>query len=245
LIGGNAVRRGALALRKNLAETVASKLEVSPEDLEFEGGRIFVKGSPERGMTIGEAAHQEQLRSDGGPAMGVGHYEAENEVIKLPLLDGNVAPAYEFVAQVAEVEVDTETGQVEIIEFVTVDDVGRIISALGAEGQTEGAISQGLGWALFEDMIFEDGQPVNGNLADYAVPKAESMPPIRHDFIESDDPLGPHGAKGCSEGPVNPVASAISNAIYDAVGVRCHDVPIRPQQLLKAIREKQAASNGS
>ncbi|MBI2881070.1 MAG: xanthine dehydrogenase family protein molybdopterin-binding subunit, partial [Candidatus Tectomicrobia bacterium] len=81
-------------------------------------------------------------------------------------------------------------------------------------------------------------QPVNGNLADYSVPKAETVPAIRHAFIESDDPLGPYGAKGCSEGPVNPVAAAVSNAVYNAVGVRCRNVPIRPPELLKAMREK-------
>ncbi|MBI2881766.1 MAG: xanthine dehydrogenase family protein, partial [Candidatus Tectomicrobia bacterium] len=204
MIGGNAVRRAAQDLKQKLARVVAAELEANPDDLVFEGGRIFVKGSPERGVPLGEAAHKERLRVDGSPAYGVGHYEAESEVVKPPRLDGNVAPGYEFVAQIAEVEVDTETGQVELLDFVTVDDVGRIVSALGAEGQTEGAIVQGLGWALYENIIFENGQPVNGNLADYSVPKAETVPAIRHAFIESDDPLGPYGAKGCSEGPVNP-----------------------------------------
>lgn len=243
MIGGNAVHKAAVELKKKLGAVVSKEYEVDSDDLTFEQGRIFVKGSPDRGMSIGEAVKKEQ--NSGGPVMAVGHYEAENETIRPPLLDGNVAPGYEFVAQIAEVEVDIETGQVDILEFVTVDDVGRVISALGAESQTEGAISQGLGWAYFEEMVFENGQPVNGNLADYNVPNAEAMPPIRHDFIESDDPLGPLGAKGCSEGPVNPVAAAIANAIYDAVGVRCHKVPIRPQDLLKAIREKGIASNGS
>lgn len=244
MVGGNAVHKAAVDLKKKLAAVVSNELEADPDDLVFEGGRIFVKGSSDRGMSIGEAAHKERLAGDGGPVMAVGHYEAENEIVRPPLLDGNVAPGYEFVAQIAEVEVDTETGQVDILEFVTVDDVGRVISALGAEGQTEGAVSQGLGWAYFENMVFENGQPLNGNLADYAVPKAEAMPPIRHEFIESDDPLGPLGAKGCSEGPVNPVAAAVANAIHNAVGVRCHKVPIRPQELLQAIRTKEAESNG-
>ncbi len=244
MIGGNAVHRAAVELRKKLAAVVAAELEADPDDLEFEGGRIFIKAAPDRGMTIGEAAHLEHKRTNGGPVMAVGHYEAENDVIKPPLLDGNVAPGYEFVAQVAEVEVDTETGQVDLLDFASVDDVGRIISALGAEGQTEGAISQGIGWAYNEEMIFENGQPVNGNLADYAVPKAESMPPIRHAFIETNDPLGPHGAKGCSEGPVNAVGAAIANAIYNAVGVRCRKIPIRPQDLLKAIQAKEASTDG-
>ena len=239
MIGGNAVRKAAQDLKQKLAKVVASELEVNPEDLVFEGGRIMMKGSPDRGMTIGEAAKKERVRTDGSPAYGVGHYEAESDLIKPPLLDGNVAPAYEFVAQIAEVEVDTETGQVDVLDFVTVDDVGRIISALGAEGQTEGAVVQGLGGTLFEHIVYEQGQALNGNLADYAVPKAEALPPIRHAFIESDDPLGPFGAKGCSEGPTNPVAATISNAVFDAVGVRCQNVPIRPQDLLKAIREKQ------
>ncbi len=189
-------------------------------------------------MSLGEAAKMERTRTNGGGVVALGHYEAENEAPDPKTLDGNIAPAYEFVAQIAEVDVDTETGQVELIDFVTVDDVGRIISALGAEGQTEGAAVQGLGWALFEEMIFEDGQAVTGNLADYAVPKAEGTPTIRHAFVESDDPLGPFGAKGCSEGPMNPVAAAVAHAIYDAVGVRCHTVPIRSRDLLKAMQEK-------
>ncbi|MFQ5914760.1 MAG: xanthine dehydrogenase family protein molybdopterin-binding subunit [Nitrospinota bacterium] len=238
MIGGNAVRKAAQDLKNKLARSAASVLEASAEDLEFEGGRIFVKGSPERGITIGEAAQHERRRSDGSSPYGAGHYEAENDLVTPPLLDGNVAPAYEFVAQIAEVEVDAETGQVDILDFVTVDDVGRIISALGAEGQTEGAVVQGLGWALFENMVFEQGQALNGNLADYSVPKAETIPPIRHAFVESDDPLGPHGAKGCSEGPTNPVAATVSNAIYNAVGVRCRTIPIRPSDLLRAIGEK-------
>ncbi|MFQ5693683.1 MAG: xanthine dehydrogenase family protein molybdopterin-binding subunit, partial [Nitrospinota bacterium] len=245
MVGGNAVRNAAQDLKRKLARGVAADLEASPEDLVFEGGRIFVKGAPNRGVTLAEAVRAERLRPDGGPVLGIGHYEAENDLVKPPLLDGNVAPAYEFVAQIAEVEVDTETGQVELLDFVTVDDVGRIISALGAEGQTEGAVVQGLGWALFENIIFEQGQAVNGNLADYSVPKAETTPPIRHAFIESDDPLGPYGAKGCSEGPTNPVAAAVSNAVYDAVGVRCRAIPIRPPELLNAIRERQTSTEGT
>ena len=152
---------------------------------------------------------------------------------------GNVAPAYSFVTVAAEVEVDTETGQVEVLRIVAADDVGRALNPLTVEGQLHGQISQALGYALFERMVLEGGQVVNGSFADYTLPKAEGMPKIESILVETIDPNGPFGAKGASECAVSPPAPAVANAIYHATGVRMTTLPITPEKLLAALREKR------
>ena len=153
---------------------------------------------------------------------------------------GNIAGAYTFTAQAAEVEVDVETGRIEVLRLIAADDIGRALNPLTAEGQVEGAVIQGLGLALFERMIYEAGEVVNGSLADYPLPKAEGSPRVQTILVETNDPYGPFGAKGVGEAPIIPTAAAVANAVYDAVGVRITELPITPEKLLKAIR----AQNG-
>ena len=111
------------------------------------------------------------------------------------------------------------------------DDVGFILNPLLAEGQVHGALVQGLGYALTEGVLFSEGQALNGNLADYALPKAESTSNLESILIESNDPLGPYGAKGASEAPIDPAAAAVANAVYHATGVRIRDLPITAQKI--------------
>jgi CO/xanthine dehydrogenase Mo-binding subunit len=112
------------------------------------------------------------------------------------------------------------------------DDVGFVLNPLLAEGQVQGALVQGLGYALTEEISFSQGQAVNGNLADYVLPKAENTGHLHSILIESNDPLGPYGAKGASEAPIDPAAAAVANAVYHAAGVRIRDLPITAQKVL-------------
>jgi CO/xanthine dehydrogenase Mo-binding subunit len=151
-------------------------------------------------------------------------------------LHGNIAPAYSFAAQAVEVEVDTETGQVRVLDSYVADDCGKALNPIAIHGQTNGATVQAMGWALYEQLHLEGGRLANGNFADYTMPTADAVPLLRGGFVESDDPNGPYGAKGASETAILPGAPAIANAVCDAIGVRIRDLPITPEKILAALR---------
>jgi CO/xanthine dehydrogenase Mo-binding subunit len=153
-------------------------------------------------------------------------------------LSGNIAPGYSFAAQAVEVEVDTETGQVRVIDSFVADDCGKALNPLAVHGQSNGAAAQAIGWTLYEQLHLEDGRIANGNFADYTMPTTEALPALRSGIVESNDPNGPYGAKGASETAILMGAPAIANAIFDAVGVRITQLPITPEKVLAALREQ-------
>ncbi|HWO41414.1 MAG TPA: molybdopterin cofactor-binding domain-containing protein, partial [Candidatus Eisenbacteria bacterium] len=133
---------------------------------------------------------------------------------------------------------DPETGQVKILQFAVASDCGTVIYPLGAEGQVEGGLAQGIGYALTEGLQIDEGRPVNPNFSDYRIPSMRDMPPLKHAFADSYEPTGPFGAKGLGELNMDPTAAVISNAIFDAVGVRIKTLPITPEKILRALKEK-------
>ena len=116
---------------------------------------------------------------------------------------------------------------------------GTVINPIGAEGQVEGAIAQGIGYALIEGIRMEDGRPINPNFADYRIPSMRDMPALKHGFAKSYEPTGPFGAKGLGELGMDPTAAVINNAIFDAVGVRIKNLPITPEKVFRALRDKE------
>jgi CO/xanthine dehydrogenase Mo-binding subunit len=146
--------------------------------------------------------------------------------------------AYTFNTQYIEVEVDTETGQVDVIRIVAAPDVGTAINPVGVEGQSEGGAAMGLGMALMEEQVFHQGITVNADLATYLVPTALDVPPVETIIVESGDACGPFGAKGIGEPAMIPTAPAILNAIEDAVGIRLYDLPATPERVLAALKAK-------
>jgi xanthine dehydrogenase molybdenum-binding subunit len=200
---------------------------VAAEDLEIRNGTIGVKGVPESAVTI-----KEIVRGDGGvsPRTLVGQATHEPTV------------AYSFAAHFVEVEVDTETGQIEVKQVVAVHEVGRAINPLGVEGQIEGGIQQGIGHTLTEDLIVDEetGRTLNASFVDYKMPLSMDMPPIKTIILESTpDPSGPFGAKGVGEDPIMAIGPAVVNAVYDAIGVRFREIPLTPERVLRALREKE------
>jgi CO/xanthine dehydrogenase Mo-binding subunit len=149
---------------------------------------------------------------------------------------GNIAPAYPFGCQIAEVEVDIETGQVNLLNYVAAHDVGRAVNPQTTEGQIQGGVAQGIGWTLMENMVTEKGRVLNPNFRDYVIPGPLDLSPIKPILVESIDPNGPFGAKGIGEPALNPTPAAIANAIYNAVGVRIMELPISPQKILRAMK---------
>jgi len=230
---GAAVMKAAADARRQVLAIAADHLEAAVEDLEIVDETVRVRGVPDRGVSLREIARL-------STAFG-GSYE--------PVLgQGRVAQpqaAPGFVAHLARVHVDRDTGQVRVLDYVAVQDVGRIINPAGIEGQVHGGIAQGIGWALLEKLEYdEQGHLRTASFADYDVPSALEMPSITHVAIEVPSADGPLGVRGVGEPPVVPGAAVIANAIYDAVGVRPTELPMTPDIVLEAIESASSPVAG-
>jgi CO/xanthine dehydrogenase Mo-binding subunit len=241
LIAGNAVMAAARKARAKLLALAAQMLEVKEDDLTIKDGMIHVVGVPDLSVSVAKVCMAHQLRPGGEAVFARATYDAPTAVADHQTYLGNVSAACSFAVQAIEVEVDTETGVVRIVDIVAVDDVGKALNPQSVEGQIHGAIAQGAGYALHEQLVLENGRILNGNLADYVVPNSLSLPSPRTVIVDGYEPNGPYGAKGASEAPISATAGAISNAIYDAVGVRITSLPITPEKVLDALRAKGRA----
>lgn len=232
---GNAVLRAAEKVKTEIVNLAADVLEASPEDLEIRDGKVSVSGSGDKAITVETLIKDSIFRPGWEPIVASATYDPPSSIPDDSRY-GNVSGAYTFTAQIAEIEVDTETGCVEVLRLVAADDIGRPINPLTAEGQVEGGVIQGMGWALFERVIFDGGKVINGSLGDYLLPKAEGSPGVETVLVETDDPVGPFGGKGGSETPIDPTAAAIANAVYRATGVRMTTLPITSEKMLRVLR---------
>jgi len=236
-VSGNAVKNAATNVKQQLFQQAAEMLEANPEDLMSRDGRVFVKGAEGKSVTVADVARARLFRHNGAPIVGSGSFDADS-VLPDNTRFGNESGAYNYGVQAAEVHVDPETGKVRILNFVIASDCGTVIYPMGAEGQVEGGLAQGIGYALTEGLQFDEGRPVNPNFSDYRIPSMRDMPPLQHAFADSYEPTGPFGAKGLGELNMDPTAAVINNAIFDAVGVRVKNLPITPEKILKALKEK-------
>lgn len=232
---GNAAIKAAVDVKKQLLEVISLKLEAPPEKINFSGGKVYIQGQTEPAMTFREALKAYHYAGKAMPLVGRGFYEPEcltpDESISG---EGPDTPAYSFNCQGAEVEVDKETGSVKILKLITAIDCGRAINPLNVEGQADGSMAGGLGMAIYEDLPYKDGKYLNSSLLDYLIPTSKDMPPDMSSMvIETNDPLGPFGAKEAGEGMLVPTTPAIANAIFDAIGVRINDLPITPDKIKK------------
>ena len=237
---GNAARLAAMSARNKLFEFIAEKLEANLADLVAENRNIFVKGSPEKGMTFSAALKAYQYADLPMPIVGRGSWMAPaSEPTTLFKEDGNFAPNYSFMTQAAEVEVDLQTGRVKLLKMVTAHDCGTPINPMLVEGQLEGSVVGGMGQALYENVIVEKGQVMNPSFLDYGFPTFMEMPEIEAIEVETDDPIGPFGAKEAGEGTQLSPAPAIVNAVYDAIGVDFMELPITPEKILDALEAQK------
>ena len=150
---------------------------------------------------------------------------------------GNVSGNYAFASQVIEVEVDTYTGNIKVLNVYVAQDVGKVLNPLGLDGQIEGGIIMGMGYAISEELIVEKGAVMNPNFHNYKLPTASDIPNIHFYPVETFDKEGPYGAKGVGEAPLIPTAAAIANAVSDALGVEFNSLPLSPERVLKALKE--------
>ena len=236
-VSGNAVKNAATNVKQQLFEQAAEMLEANAADLMSRDGRIFVKGAEGKSITVADVARARLFRHNGAPIVGSGSFDADS-VLPDSTRFGNESGAYNYGVQAAQVHVDPLTGQVKVLQMVVASDCGTVIYPIGAEGQVEGGLAQGIGYALTEGLQIDEGRPINPNFSDYRIPSMRDMPPLQHAFADSYEPTGPFGAKGLGELNMDPTAAVINNAIFDAVGVRVKTLPITPEKILCALREK-------
>jgi len=222
---GPAVMAAAGEARKQALALAGEMLEADVADLEIVDGQVQVKGAPDQALPLGKIAAR-TMRFGGRHAPVFAHGRHANNV---------QSPA--FCAQLAEVEVDGETGAVKIHRLVVIQDAGKAINPAAVQGQLAGGAIQGVGWALFENLLHDaDGQLLTGTLMDYAVPGTQQTPiQLECKIIEVPSELGPMGARGVGEPPVIATAAAIANAITDATSARLTRLPMTPPRILDAV----------
>jgi CO/xanthine dehydrogenase Mo-binding subunit len=221
---GRAVERAAIEARERLFEVAANELEISPEDLEIVDGRVQPAGVPAKAIAIDELARK--ILSFGSRHLPVeGHGRSAQP------------QAPQAAAHLSHVRVDPETGAVRVLGHVIAQDVGRALNPALVEGQMRGGTAQGLGWALLEELAYDEyGQLMSGTFVDYAMPTSANTPWIDTEIVEVPAPEGPYGAKGVGEAPVVGVPGAVANAIAAATsGVRLTRLPMTPERVWRAM----------
>ncbi len=233
-VHGNAAMSAAKNAREEVFRVAALMLGCKKDDLTIEGGRVKSKADPSKEADVQDVARYSFTKL-GTPISASGQY-VDADAPFAP--DGKVPidPTYSFSAHAAEVEVDTETGAVKVLKYVAAHDSGTIINPLTAKGVVIGGTIQGVAYTLMEELITEEGVVTNPNFLDYKIPTMSDYPfDIEVVFVTPPDPLGPFGAKGLGENAVAPPVAALTNAIYDALGIRFFQLPITPVKILEAV----------
>jgi len=246
-VAASTVRLAAEAARDKTLQVAARQLEASFDDLLLEDGRVTVRGVPSAGIGLGELArlveenpalieHERPNPVNGAPIEGLAAWRDFS-----PL--GATFPSG---AHLALVEVDTDTGNVDVLEYVAVDDAGKILNHYLADAQVHGGLAQGISQALYEEIVYdENGQLVSGTLMDYAIPTAERVPAFVTGLVETPSPVNPMGAKGIAEGGCTGGPPAVVNGVINALahlGVKALDMPLVPEKIWQTV---QAARNGT
>ena len=244
-MSGNATLKVARILRDKIAPVAAEMLGCEPGELQFAENRVAVAEHPDRSISLAELGREAQDR--GVHPYHHGTFEAETGSFDPATGKGRTYPDLTHGAHGAEVEVDEETGEVRILKYVACHDVGRAIDLQRVEGQIQGAVAQGIGYALSENIEVVDGVVQSTLFADYLIPTSLDLPDIKAIGLELYPGKGPLGARGIGEPPIGPPAATLASAIQDATGVRLRELPMSPERLRAALRETagQRASRAS
>lgn len=239
-ISGNATIVAARDAKKQVLAIVAEERQLNAEDLDLVAEEVIEKATKKVIMTFDKALELCYSFNYGRQIIGRGSYNPKTTPIDFRTGEGNVSGSYGFEAQVAEVEVNKKTGEVKILKMWDAHDIGKAINPQSVEGQIEGSLAMGIGYTFLENLHFDKkGRPANGNLANYRLPRTMGLPAMESIMVETNDPEGPFGAKGMGEASLLPTSAAIANAIEDAVGVRIKELPITPDKIIKALKEKE------
>lgn len=232
-VSGNAVRLAAENAREQVLAKASEELNIQAEKLSIYQGQIWVGDDPS-GVMIKEIITK--CRSEGVLTLGHGSFDPVTTKLDSETGQGIPYATYAFATQVAEVEVDTETGIVEVKKIVAAHDVGKAINPQSVEGQIEGGCSMGIGYALLEEVVVKDGEIQGPGMSTYLIPTAMDVSEVYPIIIEEYEASGPYGAKGVGEPALVPTAAAIANAVADALGIRLYELPLTPERIIAAIK---------
>ena len=242
-VTGNATRVAASEVRKKLLDVAAEEMEANVEDLVLEEKSVYVAGSPKRRLSYQQLITSSVQKRRGDPIIGEGHWRTMRDEpfhSSLATAKGRWSENYAFDAQVAEVEVDVQTGQARLVRAVTAHDCGFPINPLLVEGQIDGQVSMALGHAFLEEIVMKEGRTLNPNWLEYHMPTIHNMATSEYIEVKTEsyrkDSL-PYRTKEVGEGYVSAILAAIANAVYDAVGVRLYSTPFTPEKILRGLGE--------
>jgi 4-hydroxybenzoyl-CoA reductase subunit alpha len=244
----NAAIEAAEKMKAILIKAAADKLDAAEADIECLGEVYRVAGSQDAGLPFAEVVAN--AMEETGTIVTKGTYTTDKEFQGTVKFRGSaVGPSmgFSYAATVAEVTVDSDTGEITVDDIWTGMDVGFAINPLSVEGQIQGQVWMGLGQALSEETYYHEGLPVHGSFLNYQVPTAVESPNINVKIVESMDPNGPFGAKEASEGALASIIGAVANAVHDAIGIRIKETPITPERILNALvkRERDAGKTAA
>jgi CO/xanthine dehydrogenase Mo-binding subunit len=237
-VAGNAVKAAAADVKDQILRRAAEKWRIEPGSLEIVEGKVFEKGNPEplgnfRDLVV------EMHRPLGLTIIGKGSYHTTGVPLDPETGQSHVVDLFLFATQIAEIEVDLDTGLVRVLNMWCAHDVGKAVHPINVEGQIEGGIQMGLGFALTEEVVRERGKTLNPSFLDYKLFTALDMPKIRPIIVEVPEPLGPFGARGIGEATTIPTAAAIANAVFNAIGVSVKELPMTPERILEGLKKKE------
>ncbi|MCF8473920.1 MAG: xanthine dehydrogenase family protein molybdopterin-binding subunit [Emcibacter sp.] len=241
-IAGNGARRAAIKAKKQILAAAAKQANVTADELDLRGGYVVQDKDGAVVIKLDRMLRQMHFQPVPDVVMVSDYYEPNSEPEGKDHISDHSA-AYSHAVHIAEVIVDTYTGEVKVEKVTMAQDVGRVINRMGLEAQMEGGLAFGLGFALSEEMLFEKGHLKNPSFRDYKVPTAPDMPELDIHFIESDCAEGPYGAKGIAELPTIVIAPAIANAVYNATGIRFFNPPMTPEKVAHAIWDKKRTAS--
>jgi carbon-monoxide dehydrogenase large subunit len=239
VVSGGALVLAARRVREKVATIAGHMLEAAPEDLVIEGGTITVRGAPGRGLSVADVARLAYRPASGTLPAGVDPALEATQHYDPP-------PAtFSHGTHVAVVDVDPETGEVQVVRHLVVEDCGRMVNPMLVEGQTQGAVAQGIGNALYEDFAYDEGgQPLTTTFMDYLIPGPGEIPPVDVVHVETPPAVSVSGFKGMAEGGTIGSTAAVANAVADALaplGVEVRELPLTPDRILALLRAARAA----
>jgi CO/xanthine dehydrogenase Mo-binding subunit len=236
-VTGNAVLNGSRAMKKTL-QGVAEQF-LGEKDLVFVDGEIHSESQPEKKISFNKLA--EECHNRGLPMVQTAWYDNTTKDVDPLTGQGDAYSAFAYASQLAEVEVDTETGKVDVLRIISATDAGKAINPSNVEAQIEGGAVMGIGYGLTEEIKVEGGYPKTRSLGEYMIPTSLDVPAIEPHIVEVPAPRGPYGAKGVGEPALIPTTPAVLNAITDAVGVRVKELPANLENLYRLIHQRKEA----
>jgi 4-hydroxybenzoyl-CoA reductase subunit alpha len=239
VMAGEAAQKAAQDVKGQLAGVAAEKWEAVPQDIVFKNQQVYVKDSPEKAMPFRKLAQIACYSGSGAVIVGKGYSQYGVGLYDFDKGLGDSGTSYSFTSHLTEVDVDMETGFVKCSDMVIAHDCGKPLNPINVEAQNQGGAIQGMGQAMYEEFVMDQGDTLNPNLADYKMPLSLDVPNIEVVDIITEDDSGPYGAKEASEGSIVSAPPSVVSAIHDATGIWFKEQPVTPEKIAMALKRKK------